>query len=74
MSINKKTSIVSAVLVSSVLLSGCGLFGSQGKKRSIRQKQYLTPMKAKVLLRKQQEKKQLKMKRVLRQILKQSFT
>ena len=33
MSINKKTSIVSAVLVSSVLLSGCGLFGSQGKEK-----------------------------------------
>ncbi|GLB58417.1 GerMN domain-containing protein [Cytobacillus sp. NCCP-133] len=33
MSINKKTTIVSAVLVSSVLLSGCGLFGSQGKEK-----------------------------------------
>ncbi|UOE54603.1 GerMN domain-containing protein [Bacillus sp. CMF12] len=33
MSLNKKTSIVSAVLVSSVLLSGCGLFGSQGKEK-----------------------------------------
>lgn len=33
MSINKKTTIVSAVLVSSVLLSGCGLFGSGGKEK-----------------------------------------
>ncbi|PWW19692.1 germination protein M [Cytobacillus oceanisediminis] len=33
MSINKKSTIVSAVLVSSVLLSGCGLFGSQGKEK-----------------------------------------
>lgn len=33
MSINKKSTIVSAVLVSSVLLSGCGLFGSGGKEK-----------------------------------------
>ncbi|MBS4191512.1 GerMN domain-containing protein [Bacillus sp. FJAT-49705] len=33
MSINKKTTIVSAVLVSSVLLSGCGLFSSGGKEK-----------------------------------------
>jgi germination protein M len=33
MSINKKTSLVSAVLVSSVLLSGCGLFGGEEKKQ-----------------------------------------
>ncbi|QED48836.1 GerMN domain-containing protein [Cytobacillus dafuensis] len=33
MSINKKTTIVSAVLVSSVLLSGCGLFGPGGKEK-----------------------------------------
>ncbi|WP_313800757.1 GerMN domain-containing protein [Cytobacillus sp.] len=33
MSINKKSTIVSAVLASSVLLSGCGLFGSGGKEK-----------------------------------------
>ncbi|MBU8879606.1 GerMN domain-containing protein [Bacillus sp. FJAT-29790] len=33
MSINKKSTLVSAVLVSSVLLSGCGLFGSGGKEK-----------------------------------------
>lgn len=33
MSINKKTTLVSAVLVSSVLLSGCGLFGGGGKEK-----------------------------------------
>ncbi|MBP2240637.1 germination protein M [Cytobacillus eiseniae] len=33
MSINKKATFVSAVLVSSVLLSGCGLFGSGGKEK-----------------------------------------
>jgi germination protein M len=31
MSINKKTGLVSAVIVSSVLLSGCGLFGGEEK-------------------------------------------
>ncbi|HLO10906.1 MAG TPA: GerMN domain-containing protein [Pseudoneobacillus sp.] len=31
MSINKKTSLVSAILVSSALLSGCGLFGAEEK-------------------------------------------
>jgi len=34
MSINKKTTVISAVLVSSVLLSGCGLFGG-GEKAKI---------------------------------------
>ncbi|SFB16674.1 MULTISPECIES: GerMN domain-containing protein [unclassified Bacillus (in: firmicutes)] len=33
MSINKKTTLVSAVLVSSVLLSGCGLFGGEAQKK-----------------------------------------
>ncbi|UII55091.1 GerMN domain-containing protein [Cytobacillus spongiae] len=33
MSVNKKTTIVSAVLVSSVLLSGCGLFGGESKEK-----------------------------------------
>ncbi|KAB2338758.1 sporulation protein [Cytobacillus depressus] len=33
MSINKKASVVSAVFVSSVLLSGCGLFGGGGKEQ-----------------------------------------
>ncbi|MDP4164555.1 MAG: GerMN domain-containing protein, partial [Bacillota bacterium] len=33
MSINKATTIVSAVLVSSVLLSGCGLFGAETTKK-----------------------------------------
>ncbi|MFE8703793.1 GerMN domain-containing protein [Cytobacillus sp. FJAT-54145] len=33
MSKNKKTTIVSAVIVSSVLLSGCGLFGGDGKEK-----------------------------------------
>lgn len=33
MSINKKATIVSAVFVSSVLLSGCGLFGGNGKEQ-----------------------------------------
>ncbi|MBY0124003.1 GerMN domain-containing protein [Bacillus sp. S/N-304-OC-R1] len=33
MSINKKTTIVSAVFVSSVLLSGCGLFGGSEKEK-----------------------------------------
>lgn len=33
MSINKKTTLVSAVIVSSVLLSGCGLFGIGGKEK-----------------------------------------
>ncbi|MDQ0270033.1 GerMN domain-containing protein [Cytobacillus purgationiresistens] len=35
MSINKKATIVSAVLVSSALLSGCGLFGGEDKKEKI---------------------------------------
>ncbi len=33
MSINKKTTIVSAVFASSVFLSGCGLFGGSGKEQ-----------------------------------------
>lgn len=33
MTINKKTTIISAVLLSSVLLSGCGLFGKDGKEK-----------------------------------------